>query len=55
MRTLALLVLAIATLGLVGCNTGDVSADAAKKSYDEQQAKADKLAAEGMQKFDDSN
>ncbi|MBZ0214464.1 MAG: hypothetical protein K8H99_11735 [Nitrospirae bacterium] len=55
MKTLALLVLAIATLALVGCSTGDVSADAAKKSYDEQQAKAEKLAAEGKEKFDSSD
>lgn len=55
MKTLALLVLAVVALGLAGCNTGDVSADAAQKSYNDQAAKAEKLAAEGKERFDSSN
>lgn len=54
-KLVALVALALSLTVLVGCNAGEVDSNKAKATYDEQKAKADKLAEGGMPKFDDSN
>ncbi|MCW5940625.1 MAG: hypothetical protein KIS66_00240 [Fimbriimonadaceae bacterium] len=54
-KLIPLVVLALPVLALIGCSAGEVDSNKAKATYDEQKAKADKLAEGGMPKFDDSN
>jgi hypothetical protein len=51
----AVWILGLAALAVAGCSSGDVSAEAAQKAYDEQAKKAEALEKSGTPRFDSSN